>query len=55
MPIIQISDPNGDMIPVKILDDPHEFKQFMVIYTPLIVGNYQVIYLKNKRKFYIFI
>lgn len=49
-PLVQIFDPNNDMIPVKILPDPQESTRFMVIYTPIIVGNYQVIYLDDVIK-----
>lgn len=46
-PLVQILDPSSDIVPVKVVPDPQESTRFMVVYTPMLVGNHQVYFLLN--------
>lgn len=41
-PHVEIVDPRGNKLPVKIEKDPHDPTQFIVEYAPVVVGNHQV-------------
>uniref|UniRef100_A0A914BW54 Uncharacterized protein n=1 Tax=Acrobeloides nanus TaxID=290746 RepID=A0A914BW54_9BILA len=41
-PQVEIIDPRGAQLPQKISRDPHDPTQFIVEYTPVVVGNHQI-------------
>ena len=42
MPLIEVTDPRGDKLPVTIEKDSHGRGEFTVEYTPKVVGNHSV-------------